>query len=89
MAMSGCEERALLEVNRRRETWCQVERQAAQAWERPERRHFRCHLRTSGAQPGGEQHRAAWMLQQLPARRPERRHFEESYKTHLVSSATD
>ncbi|XP_071776326.2 spermatogenesis-associated protein 45 [Centroberyx gerrardi] len=86
--MSGSEERALLEVNRRRETWCRVEADPRQSWERAQRRHFRCHLRTSGAlrspQPAGPQLRSAGTERPLPAKHPERRHFEEGYKTHLV-----
>ncbi|KAK0131988.1 Spermatogenesis-associated protein 45 [Merluccius polli] len=33
--------------NLRRETWCQVEMNSRQFWDRPERKHFGCHLRTT------------------------------------------
>ncbi|XP_023123529.2 spermatogenesis-associated protein 45-like [Amphiprion ocellaris] len=86
--MSGCEERALLELNLRRESWCQVEMDPRQSWERTERRHYRKHLRTSPvlltALTAGPQRRAACTERPAPAKLPERRHFEESYKSHLV-----
>ncbi|TNN39199.1 hypothetical protein EYF80_050630 [Liparis tanakae] len=44
--MPCAEQRALLEMNLRRETWCQVEVNPARSWERTERRHYRGHLRT-------------------------------------------
>ncbi|XP_023253282.1 spermatogenesis-associated protein 45-like [Seriola lalandi dorsalis] len=88
--MSGPEERALLELNLRRETWCRVEGHPRQSWERTERRHYRRHLRTSpvlltaltAAAP--QQRRAACTERPPPAKLPERRHFEESYESHLV-----
>ncbi|XP_008300035.1 spermatogenesis-associated protein 45 [Stegastes partitus] len=86
--MSGCEERALLELNLRRESWCQVEVSPRQTWERTQRRHYGSHLRTSPvlltALTAGPQRRAACTERQAPAKLPERRHFEESYKSHLV-----
>ncbi|XP_039981330.1 spermatogenesis-associated protein 45-like [Xiphias gladius] len=86
--MSASEERALLELNLRRETWCQVERSPRQSWERAERRHYRGHLRTSPvlltALTAGPQRRAARNEPPPPAKLPERRHFAESYKSHLV-----
>ncbi|XP_076612061.1 spermatogenesis-associated protein 45 [Chaetodon auriga] len=88
--MSGCEERALLELNLRRETWCRVEGSPRQAWERTERRHYPSHLRASPALltalTAGPQPRAACSERPPPppARLPERRHFKESYKSHLV-----
>ncbi|XP_042246138.1 spermatogenesis-associated protein 45-like isoform X1 [Thunnus maccoyii] len=86
--MSGSEEQALLELNLRRETWCQVEGKPRQSWERTERRHYRSHLRTSPvlltALTAGPQRRAARTERPPPAKLPERKHFEESYKSHLV-----
>eukprot|EP00064_Thunnus_orientalis_P018544 superscaffoldBa00004314_g18645 len=86
--MSGSEEQALLELNLRRETWCQVEGTPRQSWERTERRHYRSHLRTSPvlltALTAGPQRRAARTERPPPAKLPERKHFEESYKSHLV-----
>ncbi|KAF0023921.1 spermatogenesis-associated protein 45-like [Scophthalmus maximus] len=87
--MSGSGERALLQLNLRRDTWCQVEVNPRQAWDRTQRKHHRGHLRTSpallaamtrgGPPPGGARRDPP-----PPARLPERRHFEESYKSHLV-----
>uniref|UniRef100_A0A3Q3G8P5 Spermatogenesis associated 45 n=1 Tax=Kryptolebias marmoratus TaxID=37003 RepID=A0A3Q3G8P5_KRYMA len=72
----------MLELNTRRETWCQVEMGPQQFWERTERRHYRSHLRTSPvlltALTGGRQPRAACTERGAPAKLPERRHFEES-----------
>ncbi|XP_028252823.1 spermatogenesis-associated protein 45 [Parambassis ranga] len=87
--MSGYEQRALLELNLRRETWCQVDVNPRNSWERTQRRHYRSHLRTSPvlltALSAGPQRRAAGgELRPPPAELPERRHFEESYKCHLV-----
>lgn len=86
--MSGSEEQALLELNLRRETWCQVEGNPRLSWERTERRHYRSHLRTSPvlltALTAGPQRRAARTERPPPAKLPERKHFEESYKSHLV-----
>lgn len=82
--MSGSEERALLELNLRRETWCQVEKNPRQAWDRTERRHYQRHLQTSAALltalTGGPQRRAACRDSPHPAKLAERRHFEESCK---------
>lgn len=81
-ATSGAEERALLELNLRRETWCQVDMNPRQAWDRTERRHYRSHLQTSAALlaalTGGPQRRAACRERPPPANLAERRHFEES-----------
>ncbi|XP_073348527.1 spermatogenesis-associated protein 45 [Pagrus major] len=86
--MSGPEERTLLEQNLRRETWCQVEMNPRQSWERTERRHYRSHLRSSPvlltALTAAPQRRAACSERPPPAKLPERRHFEEIYKSHLV-----
>ncbi|MEQ2279014.1 hypothetical protein AMECASPLE_005135 [Ameca splendens] len=86
--LSGSEERVLLEMNMRRETWCQVEADPRGFWERTERRHYRNHLKTSAvllsALTGGQQRSAACTERRLPAKLPERKHFEESYKSHLV-----
>ncbi|XP_026174182.1 spermatogenesis-associated protein 45 [Mastacembelus armatus] len=86
--MAGAEEQAHLELNLRRETWCQVEMSPRQSWERTERRHYRSHLRTSPvlltALTAGAQRRAAGPEWPPPARLPERRHFEQSYQSNLV-----
>ncbi|XP_070400558.1 spermatogenesis-associated protein 45 [Nothobranchius furzeri] len=86
--MSGCEERALLELNTRRETWCQVEASPQQSWERSERRHYRSHLQTSpvllSALTGGPQRWPGRAERPAPARLPQRKHFDESYTSHLV-----
>ncbi|XP_041832571.1 spermatogenesis-associated protein 45-like isoform X2 [Melanotaenia boesemani] len=86
--MSGSEERTLLDLNLRRETWCQVEMDPRQAWDRTARKHYRKHLRTSpvllAAMTDGPQRGAARTEQPLPVQRPERRHFAESCKSHLV-----
>ncbi|XP_019114674.1 spermatogenesis-associated protein 45 [Larimichthys crocea] len=87
--MSGSEERALLELNLRRETWCQVELNPGQSWERTERRHYGSHLRTGpvllSALTAGQQRRTEARRElQPPAKLPERRHFEENNKSHLV-----
>ncbi|XP_013886090.1 spermatogenesis-associated protein 45 [Austrofundulus limnaeus] len=86
--MSGPEQLALLELNMRRETWCQVETDPRQSWERSERRHHRSHLRTSPALltalTGGQQRGPACTQRAAPAKLPERKHFEESYECHLV-----
>ncbi|CAL8315635.1 unnamed protein product [Boreogadus saida] len=78
----------LYEQNLRRETWCQVERNSRQSWDRPERRHFGCHLRTSrdfssprAAEP---ERRSAWTERPSAAPLAQRRHFEERAKSHLV-----
>ncbi|KAK2855887.1 hypothetical protein Q5P01_004622 [Channa striata] len=86
--MSGPEEQILLELNSRRETWCQVETNPRQSWERTERRHHPGHLRTSPILVTtlsiGPQHREACTQRTPPIKLPERRHFDESYKSHLV-----
>lgn len=82
--MSGADERALLELNLSRETWCQVEMTPRQSWERAERRHYRSHLQTSPvlltALTAGPQRRAARTERPPPTNLPERRHFEDSCK---------
>ncbi|XP_047429529.1 spermatogenesis-associated protein 45-like [Mugil cephalus] len=88
MKMSGPEERALLELNLWRESWCQVESSPRQSWERTERRHYRTHLRTGPvllrALTEGAHRGAACTRPPPPVKLPERRHFEESYRSHLV-----
>ncbi|XP_038132913.1 spermatogenesis-associated protein 45-like [Cyprinodon tularosa] len=85
--MSGSEERVLLELNMRRETWCRVETDPRGFWERPERRHYRNHLRSSAvllsALTGGEQRSAARSERLIPVKLPERKHFDQSYTSHL------
>uniref|UniRef100_A0A3Q0S835 Uncharacterized protein n=1 Tax=Amphilophus citrinellus TaxID=61819 RepID=A0A3Q0S835_AMPCI len=77
----------MLELSQRRETWCQVEMNPRQFWERSQRRHYRSHLKTGPvlltALSGGPRHSAACTQRPPPDNLPERRHFEES-KTHLV-----
>ncbi|CAL8316579.1 unnamed protein product [Merluccius merluccius] len=67
--------------NLRRETWCQVEMNSRQFWDRPERKHFGCHLRTTwdarSPQAAGPEPRSAWTERPTAAPLPERRHFEE------------
>ncbi|XP_029352394.1 spermatogenesis-associated protein 45 [Echeneis naucrates] len=86
--MFGAEQRALLELNLRRETWCRVEDDPRRSWERAERRHYRGHLRTSPALLNaltGQQRPGATRIERpAPAKLPERRHFEESHQSHLV-----
>ncbi|KAL7872189.1 hypothetical protein SRHO_G00071720 [Serrasalmus rhombeus] len=76
---------ALFELNMRRETWCCVEADNG-IWLRAQRRHFDCHLRNTcdlrATQTATAEERSAWMGS--PATHRERRHFEESYKAHLV-----
>ncbi|XP_036437096.1 spermatogenesis-associated protein 45-like [Colossoma macropomum] len=83
MSKSKAEE--LFELNMRRETWCCVEADSG-IWLRAQRRHFDHHLRNtcdfSATQTAKPEERSAWMGS--PARYRERRHFEESYKAHLV-----
>ncbi|KAM4713155.1 spermatogenesis-associated protein 45 [Anableps anableps] len=85
--MSGSEERLLLELNMRRETWCRVEADPRGFWERTERRHYRNHLRTSAALlralTGGQQVRTACAEWRVPAKLPERKHFDRSYKSQV------
>ncbi|KAK5852598.1 hypothetical protein PBY51_006450 [Eleginops maclovinus] len=82
--MSAAEERALEELNRRRETWCRVEGTPQQAWDRSERRHYRKHLRSTPglltARPAGEHRRP----RPPPSKLPERRHFKESCEEAFV-----
>ncbi|XP_054474475.1 spermatogenesis-associated protein 45-like [Anoplopoma fimbria] len=82
--MSGAEQRALLELNLRRETWCQVEVNPQQSWELTQRRHYQSHLQTSPvlltAMTAGQQPRSARRELQPPSQLLERRHFRESSK---------
>ncbi|KAK1889477.1 Spermatogenesis-associated protein 45 [Dissostichus eleginoides] len=66
--MSGAEQRALAELNVRRETWCRVEGNPHQEWERRERRHYRKHLRST-----------AGLLKSLPQERPAARPEEREH----------
>ncbi|XP_054878970.1 spermatogenesis-associated protein 45-like [Poeciliopsis prolifica] len=83
-------ERVLLEPNMPAETWCRVESDPREFWQRAERRHYRNHLRTSAvlrsALAGGPQPRAACAQRRLPVKLPERKHFDQSYKCHLVQT---
>ncbi|NP_001410753.1 spermatogenesis-associated protein 45 isoform 1 [Danio rerio] len=78
----------LYELNMHRETWCRVET-TSKYWNLPERKHFRCHLQNtcdiSALQTASPEQRSAWMSSggQNTAH-PERRHFEDSYRAHLV-----
>lgn len=80
MSTGGDQALALLELNMRRETWCRVEGDPRRSWERPERKHYRSHLRSSAAlraaMSGGERPLAACRPGLAPAKHPERRHFE-------------
>ncbi|XP_060947961.1 spermatogenesis-associated protein 45-like [Limanda limanda] len=86
--MASREQPALLQLNLHRETWCQVGGDSGQAWERTERRHHRGHLRTSpvllAALTGAPQRGGGSSERPPQVKLPERRHFEESYKSHLV-----
>ncbi|KAL3052112.1 hypothetical protein OYC64_004797 [Pagothenia borchgrevinki] len=86
--MSGAEQRVLTELNVRRETWCRVEGNPHQEWERRERRHYRKHLRSTAGLlsclPAGETRSPAGRERPPPSNLPERRHFEESYESQLV-----
>ncbi|XP_074540879.1 spermatogenesis-associated protein 45 [Halichoeres trimaculatus] len=82
------EQGAVLQLNLQRETWCQVELDPRQSWERAERRHYRSHLRTSpvllSALTSGPQCKAVCRYRAPPVELVERRHYKESYKSHLV-----
>ncbi|KAM4529454.1 spermatogenesis-associated protein 45 [Fundulus diaphanus] len=85
--MSGSGE-PVLELNMRRESWCRVEADPRGSWERSERRHYRNHLRTGAvllsALTGRQQRGAACTELRPPVKLPERKHFEQSYTSHLV-----
>lgn len=49
--MSAGEDRALLELNARRQTWCQVEGDPRQSWERADRKHYQGHRQTRSFAP--------------------------------------
>ncbi|XP_065112234.2 spermatogenesis-associated protein 45 [Paramisgurnus dabryanus] len=80
--MSKSKQDKLYELNMRRETWCGVET-TSKFWNLPERRHFRCHLQDTHGSSSTPEQRSSWM-QSNNTRHPERRHFEESYESHLV-----
>ncbi|XP_041660721.1 spermatogenesis-associated protein 45-like [Cheilinus undulatus] len=85
--MSGSEERTLMDLNLQRDSWCQVEANPRQSWERPERRHYRGHLKTSpvllSALTQGPKPQPVCRARLAPVQLVERRHFEESYKSQL------
>ncbi|XP_028296524.1 spermatogenesis-associated protein 45 [Gouania willdenowi] len=84
------EDGALQQLNLRRETWCRVETGPEPPWGRTERRHYGGHLRSSAvllsAMTGKpqQQHRAASRGRLPPPTPVERRHYEESYESHLM-----
>ncbi|XP_073712368.1 spermatogenesis-associated protein 45 [Misgurnus anguillicaudatus] len=80
--MSKSKQDKLYELNMRRETWCRVET-TSKFWNLPERRHFRCHLQDTRGSSSMPEQRSSWM-QSNNTRHPQRRHFEESYESHLV-----
>ncbi|XP_072296807.1 spermatogenesis-associated protein 45 [Eucyclogobius newberryi] len=86
--MSGRDEQALLEMNNRRESWCQVEGGPRQSWDRAQRKHYRKHLKTGSsldqALKGQNQTRTSRLDHPAPAPLAQRRHYEDSYKSHLV-----
>uniref|UniRef100_A0A8C4SSV7 Uncharacterized protein n=1 Tax=Erpetoichthys calabaricus TaxID=27687 RepID=A0A8C4SSV7_ERPCA len=43
--MSESKEPALQQLNMQRESWCMVEANSRQSWERTQRKHFKQHLR--------------------------------------------
>ncbi|KAK9956728.1 hypothetical protein ABG768_014441 [Culter alburnus] len=85
--MSKSKQDQLYEFNMQRETWCRVET-TSRFWNLPERKHFRCHLRNScdfsGLQTARPEQRCSWMGSSNNTTHPERRHFEDGYKAHLV-----
>ncbi|XP_076128723.1 spermatogenesis-associated protein 45 [Alosa pseudoharengus] len=87
MAMAKAKHDELSELNVRRETWCRIEADS-KFWQRPEKRHFDCHLQNtydiSALQTAPSVERTGWMEHTPSARTIERRHFEESYKSNLV-----
>ncbi|XP_055005223.1 spermatogenesis-associated protein 45-like [Boleophthalmus pectinirostris] len=82
------DEQALLELNMHRETWCQVEGGPRQSWNRAQRKHYRKHLKTSSsldqALRGQNQARTSRLDHPASAPLAQRRHFEDSYYSHLV-----
>ncbi|TRY98111.1 hypothetical protein DNTS_028474 [Danionella cerebrum] len=85
--MAKSKEDQLQRLNIQRETWCRVET-PRNFWNLPQRKHFRCHLR-SGCELGALQtarpeERSAWMTSSDEASHPERRHFEDQHYIHLV-----
>ncbi|KAK2883997.1 hypothetical protein QQF64_016171 [Cirrhinus molitorella] len=74
-----------------RESWCRVET-TSRFWNLPERKHFRRHLHNtcdfSALQTAHPEQRSTWMDISNNTRHPERRHFEDSYETHLVGETT-
>ncbi|CAL1586217.1 unnamed protein product [Knipowitschia caucasica] len=86
--MSGQEAQALQELNLSRETWCQVEGSARQSWDRAQRKHYRRHLKTSSsldrALTGQNQSITSRLDHPAPGPLAQRRHYEESYQSHLV-----
>lgn len=83
--MSASEDRALLELNVRRQTWCQVEGDPRQSWERADRKHDRSHRQTRSFAPlcPGERSTdrpAGGGGALAPVKHPEWRHFKESYE---------
>ncbi|KAF4099734.1 spermatogenesis-associated protein 45-like [Onychostoma macrolepis] len=87
--MSKSKQDQLSELNVQRETWCRVET-TSRFWNLPERKHFRCHLQNtcdlSAQQTARSEQRSSWMDSDnnTNTRHPERRHFDDSYKTHQV-----
>ncbi|XP_077076235.1 spermatogenesis-associated protein 45 [Siphateles boraxobius] len=84
--MSKSKQDQLYELNMQRETWCCVEANS-RSWNLPERKHFRCHLRSSfefsARQTASPEQRCSWMGSNNNTH-PERKHFEDSYNAHLV-----
>ncbi|MCJ8750075.1 hypothetical protein PDJAM_G00195050 [Pangasius djambal] len=83
--MARMKQEQLHEQNMRTETWCCVEADS-RVWDRPERRHFVCHLRNTCdvramVTPNPEE-RASWMTRRTSYR--EKRHYDESYKSHFI-----
>ncbi|KAJ8009108.1 hypothetical protein DPEC_G00085430 [Dallia pectoralis] len=84
--MSKSKENALFELNTRRETWCRLDIIGTSP-ARAENRHFDCHLRSTwdfkSLQAVAPEQRSAWTAGHV-TKYPERKHFEESHKVHLV-----
>ncbi|XP_026146536.1 spermatogenesis-associated protein 45-like [Carassius auratus] len=85
--MSKSKQDQLYEFNMQRETWCRVET-TSRFWSLPQRKHFRAHLQNScdfsALQTARPEQRSSWMDRDDNSRHPERRHFEDSYKSHQV-----
>ncbi|KAJ8396152.1 hypothetical protein AAFF_G00020190 [Aldrovandia affinis] len=83
--MSKAKDDALYQLNVQRETWCRVEADS-KFWAQAERRHFACHLQTTCGFKSLHAQRADQRSSWIGgiATLPERKHFAENNKAHLV-----